>query len=101
MQLIDIQSRVVYTAKELSYWETMVTLLGSGEAQLIADVETYGTDPKNGKLLGIALCHPSLPSLPLYVALQWYDFRLLYLAPQPGNGRDLGAPTYISWPMYI
>lgn len=25
-------------------------------ARLVADVETFGTDPKNGKLLGVALC---------------------------------------------
>lgn len=41
---------------------------------LVCDVETYGTDPKNGKLLGVALC--PLDSLEAtYHALQWYDFK--------------------------
>jgi DNA polymerase I-like protein with 3'-5' exonuclease and polymerase domains len=90
----EIQSRVVYTAKELSAWESMIALTGSGEAQLIADVETYGTDPKNGKLLGIALCHPSLPSLPIYVALQWYDFQTSTWHRNPEMEEILGRHVY-------
>lgn len=41
---------------------------------LVADVETYGTDPKNGKLLGVALCLTDT-MVPQYVALQWYDYK--------------------------
>lgn len=40
---------------------------------LICDVETYGTDPKNGKLLGVSLC--SLRDMkPFYISLQSYDY---------------------------
>lgn len=41
---------------------------------LVVDVETYGTDPKNGKLLGVAYCFLAEPSKPQYIPLQWYDF---------------------------
>lgn len=41
---------------------------------LIADVETYRTDPKNGKLLGVAVCSTDRPNEAKYYALQWYDF---------------------------
>ncbi len=41
---------------------------------LVADVETYGTDPKNGKLLGVALCPIGEPDKAKYHALQWYDY---------------------------
>jgi DNA polymerase I-like protein with 3'-5' exonuclease and polymerase domains len=41
---------------------------------LVADVETYGTDPTNGKLLGVALYH--LDGSPaFFIWLQWYDFK--------------------------
>lgn len=42
---------------------------------LIADVETFGTDPKNGKLLGIAFCWLDKPENSWYVPIQWYDFK--------------------------
>lgn len=42
---------------------------------LVADVETYGTDPKNGKLLGVALCPVDRPEHTEYFALQWYDHK--------------------------
>src|ERR1700677_545171 len=41
---------------------------------LVADVETYGTDPKNGKLLGVALCGLDNP-VPVYYSLQQYDYK--------------------------
>ena len=41
---------------------------------LVADVETFGIDPVNGKLLGLALCSVDKPLEPVYIALQWYDF---------------------------
>jgi DNA polymerase I-like protein with 3'-5' exonuclease and polymerase domains len=50
----------------------MILSKGSGEALMVADVETFGTDPLNGKLLGVALCHVSLPEYPIYVPIQWY-----------------------------
>lgn len=42
---------------------------------IVVDVETYGTDPKNGKLLGLSLCSIENPINPIYVALQWYDYK--------------------------
>lgn len=40
---------------------------------LVADCETFGTDPKNGKLLGIAIC--DMESLKTcYITLQWYNY---------------------------
>ena len=41
---------------------------------LVCDVETYGTDPRNGKLLGVALCFANT-KVPSYVPLQWYDYK--------------------------
>lgn len=40
---------------------------------LIVDVETYGTDPKNGKLLGVAIASMD-GSSSRYVALQSFDY---------------------------
>lgn len=70
----DIKTKVITTAQELQDWATFIMQHGSGEARLVADVETFGTDPKNGKLLGVALAHISLPQYPVYVALQWFEF---------------------------
>src|ERR1700685_3675270 len=42
---------------------------------MVLDVETYGIDPNNGKLLGISLCSITSPECPIYVCLQWYDHR--------------------------
>lgn len=48
----------------------------SGQSfMLVADVETYGTDPNNGKLLGVALCPIDDPNKAEYIALQWYDYK--------------------------
>lgn len=74
MQPSQINCRIIKTAEELQGWYMTVMQLGTGEARMVADVETYGTDPKNGKLLGVALCHPSMPDQPVYVAFQWYKF---------------------------
>jgi DNA polymerase I-like protein with 3'-5' exonuclease and polymerase domains len=43
--------------------------------EMVLDVETFGTDPKNGKLLGIALATMEIEPQPVYVALQWYDYK--------------------------
>jgi DNA polymerase I-like protein with 3'-5' exonuclease and polymerase domains len=46
-----------------------------GDLVLVVDVETYGNDPKNGKLLGVAMCPlPGYLEDAEYVALQWYDY---------------------------
>lgn len=45
------------------------------ECPVVADVETFTTDPKNGKLLGVALCSVEHPTEPIYVVLQWYDYK--------------------------
>lgn len=73
MKLEQIQPRVIYSPMELEAWYHHVLTSGSGEARLILDVETaISTTPKDGKLLGVALAHPSLPAEPIYLALQWY-----------------------------
>jgi DNA polymerase I-like protein with 3'-5' exonuclease and polymerase domains len=41
---------------------------------VVADVETFGNDPKNGKLLGIAFCSTEEGSEPFYVYCQEYRF---------------------------
>lgn len=41
---------------------------------VVADVETFGNDPKNGKLLGIAFCSTETGSEPFYVYCQEYQF---------------------------
>lgn len=41
---------------------------------MVLDVETFGLEPANGKLLGIALCAVG-STAPAYVVLQWYDFQ--------------------------
>lgn len=69
MQLEEIKPRLIYTAQELLDWHMAV-----GEARMVADVETFGTDPKHGKLLGVALSHVSDPANPIYVVLQWYQY---------------------------
>jgi DNA polymerase I-like protein with 3'-5' exonuclease and polymerase domains len=74
MQLEDINPRTIYTAQELQDWYMMVLQVGTGEARFVADVETFGTNPKDGKLLGVALCHVSLPQYPVYIVLQWFEF---------------------------
>lgn len=42
---------------------------------LVADVETFGTDPKNGKLLGVAFCLIEQPEKPFYICLQYFDYK--------------------------
>lgn len=46
-----------------------------GARFVVADVETFRTEPSNGKLLGVALSSPSMSNEGVYVALQWYDFK--------------------------
>lgn len=43
-------------------------------AYLCLDVETFGTDPKDGKLLGVALCYVEKLDEPFYLSLQHYDY---------------------------
>lgn len=63
----DITTFVTSDPADLLAWAS------DGSALLVADVETYGTEPKDGKLLGIALASVYSPEKPIYVALQWYD----------------------------
>lgn len=67
----DIRSRLVRTTAELAE----ATHAWRYDVPVVADVETFGTDPRDGKLLGIALCSVERPTEPVYVVLQWYDFR--------------------------
>jgi DNA polymerase I-like protein with 3'-5' exonuclease and polymerase domains len=70
LQLKDIKTSTVLTLLE---WGAKVKWLKQN--YLIVDVETYLTSPEDGKLLGVSLCSPSAPADPLYIALQWYDFK--------------------------
>lgn len=54
----------------LKGWEA----LGIG-SELVLDVETHGTDPVNGKLLGIALCPLYDATAPIYIVVQWYEYQ--------------------------
>lgn len=40
---------------------------------LVLDVETWGLDPKNGKLTDISLCSPCSPKDAYNIVLQWFD----------------------------
>lgn len=64
-----INTKIITTVLELeailSKWQL--------EHPVVCDVETYGTDPNNGKLLGISMCAVRDPSVSVYVALQWYN----------------------------
>jgi DNA polymerase I-like protein with 3'-5' exonuclease and polymerase domains len=70
IQSSDIKPRIVYTNGELTEaifdWDT--------SAPVVADVETFGLDPKDGKLLGVALCSVKKPLEPVYVVFQAYNF---------------------------
>lgn len=69
-QSADITPRLIYTANELA--EVLATW--DVNQPVVADVETYRTDPKDGKLLGIALCSVARPLEPIYVVNQAYSF---------------------------
>lgn len=71
IQATDIQPLIVYTTAELA----QATHAWKYEVPVIADVETFGLDPKDGKLLGVALCSAEKPTEPVYVALQWFVFQ--------------------------
>lgn len=60
---------LVYTIEKLSQY---IEQQGS---KLVLDVETKGTDPKDGKLLGIAMAGLIEPTKAIYTVLQWYDYR--------------------------
>ncbi len=66
---------------------------------LVADVETFGLDPKNGKLLGVSICPVDDTSLAQYIFLQWYDFKTSSWVKHPDFDKQLnrlrGALT--SW----
>lgn len=40
---------------------------------LVVDVETFGVDPKHGKLTDISICSTLVPNDPINVHIQWYD----------------------------
>ncbi len=65
----------------------------------MADVETFGLDPKNGKLLGVSICPVDDTSLAQYIFLQWYDFKTSSWVKHPDFDKQLnrlrGALT--SW----
>jgi DNA polymerase I-like protein with 3'-5' exonuclease and polymerase domains len=65
----------------------------------VADVETFGLDPKNGKLLGVSICPVDDTSLAQYIFLQWYDFKTSSWVKHPDFDKQLnrlrGALT--SW----
>lgn len=42
---------------------------------MVLDVETFGTDPLHGKLLGISLSDIKNSTLGVYIAIQWYDHK--------------------------
>lgn len=69
---MNVEWRLVRTTAEL------LDLLSKWPGDLVADVETYRTDPLDGKLLGVALA-PLEPVVgtpaAAYVVLQEYDFR--------------------------
>ena len=70
--------------------QTLIDKVGSWEGRVVADVETFGLDPKNGKLLGIALCSVDDPAFPVYVVLQWYDYKSSTWHKNP-NWADIGS----------
>lgn len=70
IKVTDIQDQVLYTAAAVEQFFTSI----DADWPLVADVETFGTDPANGKLLGLALCSVASPLKPVYIALQWYEF---------------------------
>lgn len=56
---------------------------------MVLDVETMGTDPKNGKLLGLSLCSVTDIDNPVYIAIQWYDFKTSTWHINPDNSKIL------------
>jgi DNA polymerase I-like protein with 3'-5' exonuclease and polymerase domains len=71
IKMANIATKVVMTLEDLGHATHKWDIL----SPLVADVETLGTDPNNGKLLGIALCPVYAPGCPIYVCLQWYDHK--------------------------
>jgi DNA polymerase I-like protein with 3'-5' exonuclease and polymerase domains len=66
----DIQSQIVTTVDEL-----LNTIVYKEKDLVVADIETYNTNPEDGKLLGIALAPVYSPQNSIYIVLQWYDFK--------------------------
>lgn len=56
---------------------------------LVVDVETYGTDPKDGKLLGVAYCFVDDPERARYCWLQRYDYKTSTWHKSPHYDRDV------------
>lgn len=67
--MLSTSSQIINTLEQLDEWLKHT----STQTLFVADVETYTTDPSNGKLLGIAICSLNEPGCPVYVCLQWYD----------------------------
>ena len=55
----------------------------------MADVETFGLDPKNGKLLGVSICPADDTNLVQYIFLQWYDFKTSSWVKHPDFDKQL------------
>ena len=72
IKMEQIACKVVMTSDEFNHATSKWDIL----SPLVVDVETLGTDPANGKLLGIAICPVYAPGCPIYVCLQWYDQKL-------------------------
>jgi len=54
--------------------EGLAKFLDGNPSRLVADVETYLTEPSDGKLLGVALAPITPQAEGIYIAIQWYDF---------------------------
>jgi hypothetical protein len=66
-----LNTQLITTAESLKAYLPIL----EGARFVVADVETFRTDPKDGKLLGIALSSPSMSNEGVYIAFQWYDFK--------------------------
>ena len=69
--------------------QTLIDKVGSWEGRVVADVETFGLDPKNGKLLGVALCSVDAPAFPIYVVIQSYDYKMSSWKPNVNDAELL------------
>lgn len=79
---------IVYTPQQFE------DAISSYKELVILDVETQGTDPANGKLLGVALCGVEPDSKACYVALQWYDHNTSTWHKNPAYEQLLGKHIY-------
>lgn len=90
----DIRPTIVRNTSELA----QATFSWRYDLPVIADVETFGLDPKDGKLLGVALCSVEKPLEPVYVVIQHYDFpKSMWMRAQPDSDQLLTyLKTYFS-----